>query len=120
MGNMRKEDFLKNYDSAQTIFSEGDLGDKMYIVQEGSVHIKKINNGENAQLSTFKKGEIFGEMALVEDMVRSATAIAGNSGATVMEIDSSLFIYLVSQQPVFALVVLRAMSQRLRNQSGIN
>jgi CRP-like cAMP-binding protein len=120
MGVMRREDFLKNYDPLQIIFAEGDQGDKMYIVHEGSVDIRKENGGEFVHLATFAKGEIFGEMALVEDMARSATAAAGDSGASVMEIDSSLFIYLVSQQPVFALVVLKAMSQRLRNQSEKN
>ena len=116
MNVMRQEDFLRSYDPMQIIFAEGDMGDKMYIVQDGSVDIRKENKGENL-LSTFTKGEIFGEMALVENMSRSATAAAGDSGASVMEIDSSLFIYLVSQQPVFALVVLKAMSERLRNQS---
>ena len=117
MNVLRQEDFLKSYDPMQIIFAEGDTGDKMYIVQDGSVDISKENNGNNLFLSTFTKGEIFGEMALVENMSRSATAAAGDSGAAVMEIDSSQFIYLVSQQPVFALVVLKTMSQRLRKQS---
>ena len=117
MSVIREEDFLKSYDPLQIIFAEGDQGDKMYIVQEGSVDIRKENDGEILHLNTLTKGEIFGEMALVEDLARSATAAAGDNGASVMEVDSSLFIYLVSQQPVFALVVLKTMSQRLRKQS---
>ena len=113
---INKKDFIKEYNPSQVIFEEGELGSKMYIVKKGTVDISKENSGESIHLATLPQGEIFGEMALVENMPRSATATAGENGAAILEIDSSLFVYLVSQQPVFALVILKSMSQKMRNQ----
>jgi len=120
MGVINQKDFIKKYGALQVIFEEGELGTKMYIVQKGTINISKENNGESVHLATLAQGEIFGEMALLENMPRSATATAGKNGATILEIDSSLLVYLISQQPVFALVILKSMSQRLRNQSKNN
>lgn len=82
MRKMSEGHFLVEYKPSQTIFLEGDLGDKMYIVQEGSVDIQKIIERKCIHLATFEKGEVFGEMALVETMPRSATAIAGAEGVS--------------------------------------
>lgn len=103
--------FLRAYDPAQTIFQEGDPGDVMYVVQAGDVEIHK--NGD--PLALLGKGEFFGEMALVDQAPRSATAVAGAQGAKVLAIDSAHFVYLVGQQPAFALVVLEVMTNRLRS-----
>ncbi len=113
---MQYTQFIKEYRPAQIIFEEGGIGDKMYIVQDGTVAIEKQRGDTAVHLATLSKGEVFGEMALVEEQTRSATVVAGKKSATLVEVDSSLFVYLVSQQPVFALVVLKSMSKRLRKQ----
>ena len=59
-------------------------------------------------------GEFFGEMALVDGGIRDAAAFAEHSSTRLAEIDRARFIYLVSQQPAFALTVIRTLCQRLR------
>lgn len=108
--------FLRAYDAAQVIFSEGLPGDTMYVVQDGSVAIHKERNGELVPLAELGKGEFFGEMALVDHGLRTATAVAGADGARVLAIDRAHFVFLVSQQPSFALVVLEVIVKRLRGQ----
>lgn len=106
--------FLRAYDPLQTIFREGDPGDVMYVVEDGAVTIRKEDTKDPIQLTTLGKGEFFGEVALVDHSPRTASAIAGAQGAKVLAIDRAHFVYLVSQQPAFALVVLEVMASRLR------
>jgi CRP-like cAMP-binding protein len=107
--------FLRAYDAEQCIFREGDPGDVMYVVQDGMVQIRKSGTGDAVILAELGKGEFFGEMALVDHGPRSACACAGPAGAKVLAIDSAHFVYLVGQQPAFALVVLEVMASRLRS-----
>ncbi len=107
--------FLRAYDPDQHIFHEGEPGDVMYVVHAGSVDIRKQGPRDTVQLATLSKGDLFGEMALIDRSPRSASANAGPQGAKLLAIDSAHFVYLVSQQPAFALVVLEAMALRLRS-----
>ena len=108
------ERFLRAYDADQVIFSQGDPGDTMYVVEDGTVEVFRESADGPVTLARLTKGEFFGEMALVDDGPRSAGAAAGPDGARVLAIDGPHFIYLVSQQPAFALVVLGVMARRLR------
>ena len=63
---------------------------------------------------TLGKGEFFGEMAVIDGSSRSATAIAAAPHTRVMRINHARFVYLVSQQPAFALMIMDALSKRLR------
>ncbi len=72
MSASQKEDFKKD----EKIFSEGDKGDKLYVILSGEIRISKNipGIGEEA-LSVLHPGSYFGEMALIEDVPRSADAI---------------------------------------------
>lgn len=107
--------FLRAYEPMQPIFREGDPGDFMYIVQDGVVDIRKEGADGPIQLTSLGKGEVFGEIALVDKSLRTASATAGQQGAKVLAIDNAHFVYLVSQQPAFALIVLEVMASRLRS-----
>ena len=110
--------FLRAFDPLQDIFRQGHPGDVMYVVQDGCVDIRKESANGSVKLTTLGKGELFGEIALVDQRPRSASAIAGPEGAKVLAIDSAHFVYLVSQQPAFALIVLEVMASRLRSNTA--
>ncbi|MCX7163260.1 MAG: Crp/Fnr family transcriptional regulator [Betaproteobacteria bacterium] len=110
--------FLRVYEPAQSIFREGDPGDVMYVVHDGLVEIHKEGEADDIAYTALGKGEFFGEMALVDQSPRFASATAGSQGARVLAIDSGHFVYLVSQQPAFALIVLQVMASRLRSNSA--
>ncbi len=107
--------FLKIYQKGEVIFKEGDTGSQMYVMLSGTVTITKLVDGVEKTLTTLGKGEIFGEMALVDHLARSASITALEDNTQLLEIDHALFVYLVGQQPAFALIVLKAMSYRLRS-----
>ena len=62
--------------AGEAIFDEGDFGDRAYIVEDGIVEISRKVGGEKMTLGTVEKNGIFGEMALIDESNRIASAIA--------------------------------------------
>lgn len=91
------------------IFNAGDPGDSMYAVIEGSVEITV----HGQVIETIEPGGVFGEMALVENRPRSATATV-KTEAKLVPIDKNRFMFLVQQTPFFALQLLTIVAERLR------
>ena len=71
-----EELFGITYEKGETIFSHGDLGDTMYVIQSGAVEISRLQDGKKAVLALLDHNDLFGEMALVDNHPRSATATA--------------------------------------------
>jgi CRP-like cAMP-binding protein len=109
---LKREKEVRSFEAGQPIFSEGQPGDAMYAVVEGEVQI--VLRGQ--VLETIGEGGIFGELALLDDQPRSASAIAG-SNCKVAVIDPKRFGVLVQQAPYFAIEVMRVMAERLRRRS---
>lgn len=66
----------RGYRAGDTIFRQGDMGRRFYLIKKGQVTIyKELENGERMKLSDLGVGAIFGEMAIVSDSIRSATAV---------------------------------------------
>jgi len=91
------------------VFNEGDPGDVMFAVVEGSVDILI---GDKL-LETVEAGGIVGELALVDTGPRSASAIARTS-ARLARVDQREFTFLVQEHPTFALQVMRVLAERIR------
>ncbi len=102
------EDFV-TFDAGQVIFREGEPGDIMYVVIEGQVDILV----QDKVIDSTESGGIVGEMALIDDGPRSATAIA-KTACKLVPINEKRFTFLVQQTPHFSLNVMRIMSERLR------
>jgi len=112
---------LEEFPKEERIFSEGESGDKFYIIVSGGVRIeKKIPKVGPETLRKLKPGEAFGEMALVEEMPRSASAIA-DEDSRLVSIGKSDLDRLFGENHSIALKMLTAfcktMSSRLRESS---
>ncbi|KJV07873.1 hypothetical protein VZ94_01890 [Methylocucumis oryzae] len=68
----------KTYFQGECIFKEGEPGDNAYIIVKGEVELFVLINGETKLISRLSQGSIFGEMALIDDGLRSATAVASS------------------------------------------
>ena len=91
------------------IFQEGDKADGLFIIKTGKVGIR-LGNRTLAELA---ENAIFGEMALIDDAPRSATAVAVTD-VELVPVSEKQFLFLVSQTPFFALKVMRVLARRLR------
>jgi CRP/FNR family transcriptional regulator, cyclic AMP receptor protein len=92
------------------LFSEGEPGQTMYVLMEGSAAI--CVGGEVIEVAS--PGALLGEMALVNSSVRSATVIT-RSNCRVISINRSQFDALVRESPEFARHVMTVMADRLRH-----
>ncbi len=86
----------RNFAKGKTIFKEGDLGDEFFVVVRGRVEIR---SGDR-HFETLGPDGIFGEMALIDDSPRSATAVALTE-VTVAPIKENQFLFLVKKHTVF-------------------
>ncbi|MBI9097239.1 MAG: cyclic nucleotide-binding domain-containing protein, partial [Spirochaetaceae bacterium] len=106
--------FIQNIDVGNTIFREGDTGSQMFLIVEGEVEIrKKTTEKSTTTLATLKKGDFFGEMAMVERKPRSATAIAA-TGCRLLALDQNAFMTLIEQNSDFAVRMIKVLATRLR------
>lgn len=97
------------FPAGQVIFEKGGIADRMYVVIDGEVEISI----DGKFLDTTGAGGIVGEMALIDDSPRSATAIA-KTQCKLVGVDKNRFNFLVQQTPNFALNVMKIMVERIR------
>ncbi len=97
-----------------TIFSKGDPGTSLIAVISGTVKISISSpDGRNAILNLIGAGEIFGEVALLDGLARTADATA-NTSCEIFTIDRREFIPFVRSQPVLAMKFIELLCTRLR------
>jgi len=104
----------KTYPKNSVIVFENDPGDALYVVDSGEV--KVVLTGEDGReviLSVLGQGDFFGEMALIDNMPRSANVIAMESSRLIVLYRDD-FHRCLEEQPRIALGLLRALSRRLR------
>lgn len=123
---LKKRDFTylirilqeRTYLKGETIFLEGDIGRALCIVVDGKVELtRKDETGKENILAEVRPGEIFGEMALLEEMPRTATAIAIEKTKTYLLYKNKLESLLYDYPRVGVVLVhylARTLSSRLR------
>lgn len=105
----------RKYSAGTTLFHQGDTGTGLYIITSGRVSITQSNNPDRAEevLGTSGPGEVLGEIALLDDHPRSATATA-EEDTTAILLPIWDFRTALRAQPEIALKLLAVLSQRLR------
>jgi CRP/FNR family cyclic AMP-dependent transcriptional regulator len=88
--NMFQIASYEKFEDGQIIFEEGSHGDWIYVVDQGAVEISKTIDGEKLIIEILKPGDIFGEMAYIAKIPRTADAIASGT-TTVGIIDRNFF-----------------------------
>jgi CRP-like cAMP-binding protein len=110
--NPNPADFNRVYPKDTMIFSESETGKELYILQKGSVKISKIVDENEVMLAILRSGDIFGEMALLENMPRSASAIALEDTALLV-VNKANFQRMVQTQPQLISKLTTLLSERL-------
>jgi len=113
---IRKQVDVLEFKSGEVVFHEGDPGDSLYLVGEGSVKISKEDRGGREQvLDYIKPGNFFGEMALLEGKPRSAMATAAEP-TLLGAVKEETFQHLLELAPSrLHMNFLRSISERLRS-----
>ncbi len=106
------QDF-RTFQPGEVIFREGDIGNEMFSIKKGKVELR---TGDEV-LDVLEECEVFGEMALVDKLPRSATAVALET-VELVPIDERKFNFMVQQTPNFAITIVRMMALRLRRKDA--
>lgn len=108
----KADEFTRTYPKDTMLFSEGQPGEELYIIQRGSVKIVKIVDNNEVLLAVLKQGDIFGEMALLESKPRSANAIAYED-CTVLAVNKENFERMVGSQPQIITRLTQLLAERI-------
>ena len=102
-----------SFKKGQLIFTEGDLGSEMFIIQAGKIRIFKNIDGFDQTLTVLEKGDFFGEMSILEGMPRSASA-ESEEDCDLIKINSANFVAMIKSNIEIAIRIMRKLSLRLR------
>jgi CRP/FNR family transcriptional regulator, cyclic AMP receptor protein len=95
----------KSFAAGSVIFEEGTKGEEMYVIKEGEVDIFI----EGCHLETISRDDIFGELCLIDQETRIASAVA-RTDRLVQAINKRRFLFLVQETPLFAMRVLKVLA----------
>ena len=113
------EKHLRFFSEGDVIFRENEPGMEMYVIIEGQVEIRKATGPSSSKtLTTLQKGDMFGEMAVIEKMPRSATAVA-IAPTRILVLNERLYDTMVASNPDFARKMNRVLSARIRRANAI-
>ena len=107
----------KVYHDGEVIVRQGDVGDALFVIQEGRLEILSERQGKELRIRIAGKDELVGEMAVFEREVRSATVRALGE-ARVLTLDRKNFLRRINEDPSLAFRVVETMSRRVRELSA--
>jgi HD-GYP domain-containing protein (c-di-GMP phosphodiesterase class II) len=109
----------RSYDKGEHIIEENAEAQRFFIIYRGKIEIsKRFEDGENFVLGVHSDGEFFGEMAILDEGPRSATARALEP-TTVMEVSRKDFETLLYKSPALGFTIMKELSSRLRDTGAL-
>jgi YihY family inner membrane protein len=102
--------FIRRYNTGDIIFQEGEPGGSMFYIISGAVNICK----KDQIIRTMKKGEYFGEMSMLVDTQRTASAVAAETDTQLVNISHDNFDVILKENPKIVLSILKEMTMRLK------
>jgi CRP/FNR family cyclic AMP-dependent transcriptional regulator len=104
----------KTYRDGEVIVRQGEAGDCMFVIQAGQVEVIRDNERQKpVRLTVLHETDFFGEMAIIDREVRSAT-VRALGDAQVLTVDKKSFLRRVHEDPSLAFRILQQMSHRIR------
>ncbi|MCK4727054.1 MAG: cyclic nucleotide-binding domain-containing protein [Anaerolineales bacterium] len=103
----------KTYEDGEIIIQQGDEGNCMYVIQEGQVEVILENEDKEIKVGVRDPGEFFGEMAIFDRDVRSAT-IRSLGQSRILTVDKKNFLRRVHEDPSLAFRLVEIMYKRIR------
>jgi len=107
----------KLYGDGDVVVRQGEIGNCMFVIQQGGAEVIREGEGGEVRIATLKKGDTFGEMAIFENEVRSATVRALGE-ARILTIDKRTFLRRVQEDPTLAFNILRILCERIRHHNA--
>ncbi|HVV85038.1 MAG TPA: Crp/Fnr family transcriptional regulator [Kofleriaceae bacterium] len=111
-GETAIERHARDYPAGAVLFREGEPGDAMYVIQSGSVEIRRMIGEQERVLAVLPPGEFLGEMALLNHRPRSATAVV-REPSRLLVIDGRTFEAMLRGRVEIAVRMIRTLAARL-------
>jgi len=103
--NYMIDNYTQNFHTGTRIFTEGEQGDIAYVVESGLVEISTTEKGKPIVLGVLTQGQLFGEMALIDDAPRTATAVAIKDTTLTVVSREQLMERLNNAEPMLRMLV---------------
>lgn len=109
------KDFVRlQFQPSEMVFQQGDMGQAMYLIESGQVRIYVADDeGQETSVNLFGPGDVFGELAVIDDLPRSANVVAMDA-TVVHRLSREAFREQMRRTPQLALNFMKALSVRLR------
>jgi CRP-like cAMP-binding protein len=104
--------FGRVFPAGEVLFREGESGDVMFVIQSGVVRVSKAIHGNERTLATFGRGDFLGEMAILNEKPRTATATVVED-ATALVIDGKTLETMISNNADIALRLIKKLALRI-------
>ena len=104
------------YEDGEVLCNQGDVGDTMFVIQEGDIEVVIARGGRETLLHTAHAGEMLGEMAIFLHEPRTAT-VRARGRVRALTVDKKNFLRRVNEDPSIAFRIVETLSRRVRELS---